>query len=91
MPKSCKDTYCPERIDCCTTVRWRISKSEYNDPVLRDWWLAHEGSRMYKEGDVYYIHWPMKCKYVSENGMECTDYNNRPLNCKLYVCDRMKA
>jgi len=89
MPKLCKDVDCPERIDCCTTVRWQIREEEYYDEVFREWWLIHEGARIYKENGVFYIQWPMRCKNASEDGLKCLDYANRPLNCKLYTCRRM--
>ena len=87
--KKCMDTDCPEREDCCTTVRWKISESDYNSNTFKEWWLLHENARIYEERGTYYIQWPMRCKNVSEDGLQCLDYENRPDNCKLYVCHRM--
>ncbi len=85
----CLDVDCPERIDCCTTVRWRISRETFEDGVFREWWLLHEGARLYEENGVCWMQWPMRCSRVSEDGLRCMDYDNRPENCKRYVCDRM--
>ena len=85
----CEDTDCPERIDCCTTVRWRISREDYDDRRFRDWWLLHEGARLYEEYGACYIQWPMRCKLVSDDGLRCTDYDNRPELCRRYVCRYM--
>ena len=85
----CRDAECPERVDCCTTVRWRISKRDYDDRKFREWWFLHEGSRIYEEDGVFYIQWPMRCRNVSEDGLRCLDYENRPETCRLYVCSRM--
>ena len=82
----CKDAKCPERRDCCTTVRWRISSEEYSDSRFREWWLLHEGARLFKENGTCYIQWPMLCSKVSEDGLRCTDYENRPHICREYVC-----
>ena len=87
--RSCADTDCPERIDCCTTVRWRISRAEFTDTRFRDWWLAHEGARIYEEDGVCYIQWPMRCRNVSEDGRRCRDYDNRPELCRDYICRYM--
>lgn len=85
----CEDTDCPERIDCCTTVRWRISEDDYTDRRFRDWWMLHEGARIYEEDGAYYIQWPMRCTKVSEDGLRCMDYENRPELCRRYVCRYM--
>ncbi|MCE5252315.1 YkgJ family cysteine cluster protein [bacterium] len=85
----CEDVDCPERAECCTTVRWRISEHEYHDATFREWWLLHEGARLYEEDGVRYIQWPMRCRYVSEDGLRCMNYDNRPENCRRYVCQRM--
>lgn len=87
--KKCIEIDCPERIDCCTTVRWKISERDFNDKTFRDWWLQHEGARICEENGLYFIQWPMRCKSVSEDGLRCLDYENRPDNCKLYACFRM--
>jgi len=85
----CADADCPERIDCCTTVRWRITLDDYKDRRFRDWWTLHEGARIYEEDGVYYIQWPMRCKNVSEDGLSCLDYEARPEICRKYVCRAM--
>lgn len=85
----CEDVDCPERVDCCTTVRWRIDARDFRDRVFREWWMLHEGARMYEEDGVFYIQWPMRCAKVSEDGLRCLDYENRPRNCRLYTCPRM--
>ncbi len=85
----CLEATCPEREECCTTVRWRISKEDYHDRVFREWWLLHEGARMVQEDEAYYIQWPMRCSKVSEDGLQCLDYENRPVNCRLYTCRHM--
>ncbi|MFA6471587.1 MAG: YkgJ family cysteine cluster protein [Candidatus Latescibacterota bacterium] len=85
----CADVQCPERVDCCTTVRWRISDEDYHDPIFREWWLIHEGARLYHEDGAYFIQWPMRCMLVSEDGLRCTDYERRTENCRLYVCRKM--
>ena len=87
--KDCLDVECSERVDCCTTVRRKISEREFNDKVFREWWLLHEGARLYEEDGFYYIHWPMRCKYASDDGLRCMNYENRPENCRLYVCRLM--
>lgn len=87
--KNCLDTECPERADCCTTVRWRITKDDYNDSRFPKWWLLHEGARIGEEDGAYYIQWPMRCRNASEDGIRCMDYENRPENCRLYICWRM--
>ena len=86
---SCSDVDCPERIDCCTTVRWRITERDFNDRAFREWWLLHEGARIYEEAGVYYIQWPMRCRNVSTDGLSCRDYENRPDVCRQYACMRM--
>ena len=85
----CSDAECSERIECCTTVRWRISESDFKDSRFRKWWLLHEGARLYKEDGAFYIHWPMRCRNISEDGLRCLDYENRPEICRLYVCKNM--
>jgi Fe-S-cluster containining protein len=85
----CEDVDCPERIDCCTTVRWRISEREYDDSKFREWWLLHEGARLYEEDSNYYIQWPMRCRHVSDDGLRCMNYSDRPDICRHYVCKRM--
>lgn len=86
---SCSDVICPERIECCTTVRWRISESDFKEESFRKWWLLHEGARIYEEDGVYFIHWQMRCKNASPDGLKCLDYENRPDVCRFYVCKRM--
>lgn len=85
----CEEVDCPERIDCCTTVRWKISERDYRDEAFREWWLLHEGARIYEEHGSYYIQWPMRCRNVCQDGLRCMDYENRPLTCRMYVCRRM--
>ena len=85
----CLDADCPERIDCCTTVRWRISREEFLDQRFREWWLLHEGARLYEEDGVHYIQWPMRCRNASPDGLRCMDYENRPRLCREYVCNLM--
>lgn len=85
----CSEVNCPERIDCCTTVRWRISERDFNDSDFREWWLLHEGARIYSEDGEYWIQWPMRCRNVSDDGLRCLDYENRPLTCRMYACRRM--
>jgi Fe-S-cluster containining protein len=85
----CEDIICPERAECCTTVRWRISERDFHDGMFREWWLLHEGARIYEEGGAYFIHWPMRCRNVSDDGLRCMDYANRPATCRLYTCRRM--
>lgn len=87
--RSCEETDCPERADCCTTVRWRISRADYTDPRFREWWLLHENARMYEEDGAWFIQWPMRCRNVSPDGLRCLDYENRPDICRGYVCRRM--
>jgi len=87
--KLCIDVECPERSECCTTVQWRITEREFHDEVFREWWLLHEGARIFKYNGAYYIQWPMRCSKVSEDGLRCTDYENRAVNCRLYTCERM--
>ncbi len=85
----CEAIDCPERIDCCTTVRWRISERDFRDKLFREWWLLHEGARLYEEDGAFYIQWPMRCRNVSSDGLRCEDYDNRPDTCRLYACRRM--
>ncbi len=85
----CEDIYCQERKDCCTTVRWRIGERDFRDGMFREWWLLHEGARIYEEDGVFWIQWPMRCRNVSEDGLRCEDYEHRPATCRLYVCRRM--
>lgn len=85
----CGEVNCDERIDCCTTARWRISERDYNDRNFREWWLLHEGARIYEEDGCFFIQWPMRCKNVSDDGLRCLDYENRPETCRLYVCRLM--
>ncbi len=85
----CLEVNCTEREDCCTTVRWRIDERDYQDRVFREWWMLHEGARIYEEDGAYFIQWPMRCGKVSEDGLRCTDYDNRPVNCRLYICGKM--
>ena len=85
----CEDVDCPERAECCTTVRWRISESDYNDSHFREWWFLHEGARIYEEDGAYYIQWPMRCRNVSDDGLRCMDYENRPYICRNYICRYM--
>ena len=87
--RSCLETVCPERADCCTTVRWRISRGDFEDWRFREWWCAHEGARIYEEDGICYIQWPMRCRHVSPDGLRCTDYENRPQLCRDYVCRYM--
>jgi len=87
----CSEADCPERIDCCTTVRWRIAREDYRDEGFREWWLLHEGARIYEENGVCWIQWPMRCKNVSADGLRCEDYNNRPDTCRLYTCPHMSG
>ncbi len=82
----CETVDCPERIDCCTTVRWKIDERDYRDIRFREWWLLHEGARIYEEDGVFWIQWPMKCRNVSPDGLRCEDYDRRPATCRLYVC-----
>ena len=89
MKKSCLDVDCPERADCCTTVRWRISEEDFYDEHFREWWLMHEGARIYREHGTCYIQWPMRCKNASPDGLGCLDYHHRPVICRQYVCHRM--
>ncbi|MHB9028208.1 MAG: CxxCxxCC domain-containing protein [Candidatus Latescibacterota bacterium] len=85
----CLEADCPERAECCTTVRWRITERDFYDQVFREWWLLHEGARILEERGAHYIQWPMRCTKASEDGLRCTDYENRPLNCRHYTCERM--
>jgi Fe-S-cluster containining protein len=85
----CTKTLCPEKADCCTTVRWRISEHDYHDPRFHEWWLLHEGARIYEEDGIFYIQWPMRCRNVSADGLRCMDYDNRPDTCRFYVCKHM--
>ncbi len=85
----CEETDCPERIDCCTTVRWRIGERDFRDSMFREWWLLHEGARLYEEDGVFWIQWPMRCRNVSSDGLRCEDYDHRPATCRFYVCSRM--
>jgi len=85
----CLDADCPERADCCTTVRWRISREVFHDRVFREWWLLHEGARLCEEDGTFYMQWPMRCSKVSDDGLRCADYDNRPENCRRYVCRYM--
>jgi len=87
----CRDIDCPERIDCCTTVRWKISERDYNDTRFREWWLLHEGARIYEEDGVHFIQWPMRCRNVSPDGLSCLAYEDRPFVCRNYTCRRMAA
>ncbi len=87
----CENTDCPERADCCTTVRWRISADDFTDNRFREWWLLHEGARIYEEDGVYFIQWPMRCKNASPDGLRCMDYDNRPELCRRYVCRYMSG
>ncbi len=85
----CSEIECPERVACCTTVQWRISEEDYRDSRFREWWLLHEGARMFEENGVFYIQWPMRCRNVSDDGLRCLDYDHRPDTCRLYTCARM--
>jgi hypothetical protein len=85
----CEDIDCPERAECCTTVRWRISRENYYDTDFKEWWLLHDGARIFEEDGTYYIQWPLLCRNVSGDGLRCTDYENRPKNCRLYACKYM--
>ena len=85
----CLGVSCPERIDCCTSVRWRITERDYHDPYFREWWLLHEGARLVSEDGSFFMQWPMRCRNVSEDGLRCLDYENRPYTCRMYVCKRM--
>ena len=85
----CDDVECPERAECCTTVRWRISRENYYNTDFKEWWLLHEGARIFKEDGAFYIQWPLRCRNVSEDGLRCMDYENRPKNCRLYACNYM--
>lgn len=85
----CSEVSCPERADCCTTVRWRISDKDFSDRRFREWWLLHEEARMYREDGVCYIQWPMRCRNVSPDGLRCMAYDDRPDICRGYACRRM--
>ncbi|MFC1607801.1 YkgJ family cysteine cluster protein [Candidatus Latescibacterota bacterium] len=85
----CNEVECKERIDCCTTVRWRVSQRDYHDEHFREWWLLHEGARIYEEDGINYIQWPMRCKNVAEDGLRCLKYDERPEVCRQFVCKPM--
>lgn len=85
----CDEIDCPERIECCTTVRWRILERDFHDQVFREWWLLREGARIYEEDGAFYIQWPMRCRNITDDGLRCIDYENRLGTCWLYVCRRM--
>ena len=63
-----------------------LGERYFHDQVSREWWLLHKGARIYDEDGAFYIQWPMRCRNVSDDGLRCMDYENRPATCRLYVC-----
>ena len=69
----CRNLDCPERIECCTTVRWHIGERDYHDRDFREWWLLHDGARLIEEDGMFYMQWPMRCRNVADDGLSCRE------------------
>lgn len=75
---------CKSCGDCCREVVFPIA------PASIDWAQLHGLDLVFEAGELH-ASAPIACRLFDPEAHRCSDYEHRPLTCKVYLCDEAKA
>jgi Fe-S-cluster containining protein len=90
MTTSCES--CPDV--CCNRLTIEVLQPQLSEAQFQDYvdWAGRRVdvtiSKVWVDGRTFNLTFETPCKDLKDG--RCTDYEHRPLTCRLYKCERMK-
>ena len=87
---------CTRCGNCCTYASIKLFPKPdtlTENTVSLKKWLSLHGLKIIEKGNEFEVYIPNRCRNLRVVGdkTECIDYENRPIECRNYVCDSARV